>query len=65
MWAGGKSKMLEKYEPYLPKTFKGYCEPFLGGGAMFIWAYKGGARDKGGRDRHNHGSWLNVCKLVG
>lgn len=40
MWAGGKSKMLEKYEPYLPKTFKGYCEPFLGGGAMFIWAYK-------------------------
>jgi len=40
MWAGGKSKMLEKYEPYLPKSFKGYCEPFLGGGAMFIWAYK-------------------------
>ena len=40
MWAGGKTKMLEKYEPYLPKTFKGYCEPFLGGGAMFIWAYK-------------------------
>mgnify|MGYP003132056150 FL=1 len=32
--------MLEKYEPYLPKSFKGYCEPFLGGGAMFIWAYK-------------------------
>ena len=32
-------KMLEKYEPYLPKTFKGYCEPFLGGGAMFLWAY--------------------------
>mgnify|MGYP003964422813 FL=1 len=40
MWAGGKTKMLEKYEPYLPKSFKGYCEPFLGGGAMFIWAYK-------------------------
>ena len=40
MWAGGKTKMLEKYKPYLPKVFKGYCEPFLGGGAMFIWAYK-------------------------
>ena len=39
MWAGGKSKMIKKYQPYLPQEFEGYCEPFLGGGAMFIWAY--------------------------
>ena len=39
MWAGGKKKMLKKYEPYLPKTFDRYIEPFFGGGAMFIWAY--------------------------
>jgi len=40
MWAGGKNKMLKKYQPYLPEKFDGYCEPFLGGGAMFIWAYE-------------------------
>ena len=39
-WAGGKNKMLKKYAPYLPKTFDRYIEPFLGAGAMFVWAYK-------------------------
>jgi site-specific DNA-adenine methylase len=39
MWAGGKNKMLEKYQPFLPETFKSYVEPFFGGGVMFIWAY--------------------------
>jgi DNA adenine methylase len=40
MWAGGKKKMLKKYKKHLPKDFNGYCEPFLGGGAMFVWAYE-------------------------
>jgi len=40
MWAGGKSKLINHYEPFLPKTFDEYHEPFFGGGAMFIWAYK-------------------------
>ena len=31
--------MLKKYQPHLPEKFDKYCEPFLGGGAMFIWAY--------------------------
>lgn len=39
MWAGGKNKMLKKYQPYLPEKFDKYVEPFFGGGAMFIWAY--------------------------
>lgn len=38
MWAGGKSKMVKHYKPYLPKTFDTYIEPFFGGGAMFIQA---------------------------
>lgn len=36
MWAGGKTKMLKKYAPYLPQRVDHYCEPFFGGGAMFI-----------------------------
>jgi len=39
MWAGGKSKLISHYEPFLPENFDSYHEPFFGGGAMFIWAY--------------------------
>lgn len=35
-WAGGKSKMLKYYQPYMPQTpVNTYSEPFFGGGAMF------------------------------
>ena len=40
IWAGGKNKMLKKYAPHLPESFEQYVEPFFGGGAMFVWAYK-------------------------
>lgn len=37
MWAGGKTKLLKQYMPYMPHTVNSYCEPFFGGGAMFIY----------------------------
>jgi DNA adenine methylase len=37
MWAGGKSKMLKHYLPYMPSSINEYSEPFLGGGAMFLY----------------------------
>jgi len=40
MWAGGKTKMIKKYGDHLPESFDRYIEPFFGGGAMFVWAYK-------------------------
>jgi hypothetical protein len=33
-WAGGKSRLLVQYEPYLPTRWDTYYEPFLGGGTF-------------------------------
>lgn len=35
-WAGGKGQLLPQYQPFFPKTFGTYYEPFLGGGAVFF-----------------------------
>ncbi|WP_404785971.1 DNA adenine methylase [Altericista sp. CCNU0014] len=35
-WAGGKSRLIAQYQPYLPIDVRTYYEPFLGGGALFF-----------------------------
>jgi DNA adenine methylase len=40
MWAGGKTRLLKRYAEHLPDTFDFYVEPFVGAGAMFVWAYQ-------------------------
>lgn len=42
MWAGGKTRLIKKYKAneVLPASFDSYVEPFLGAGAMFVWAYQ-------------------------
>src|SRR6266566_3060765 len=40
IWAGGKNKMMKYYEDLLPSRYSTYCEPFFGGGAMFIYLKK-------------------------
>ena len=42
MWAGGKTRLIKKYkeQQVLPESFDKYIEPFVGAGAMFIWAYE-------------------------
>ena len=35
-WAGGKSRLIPQYQPYFPRYFAAYYEPFLGGGAIFF-----------------------------
>ena len=36
IWAGGKTKVLKHYAPFMPTAFETYYEPFFGGGAMFV-----------------------------
>lgn len=36
-WAGGKGQLLEQFGDLFPPKFKGYLEPFLGGGAVFFY----------------------------
>jgi len=40
IWAGGKNKMLKHYKPFMPKNVNTYCEPFFGGGAMYVHVLK-------------------------
>lgn len=35
-WAGGKTRLIEQYLPYLPENWGTYYEPFIGGGAMYF-----------------------------
>ncbi len=35
-WVGGKQQLLAQFEGYFPSTFRRYCEPFVGGGAVFF-----------------------------
>lgn len=35
-WAGGKTQILAQMEPFFPKDYRTYFEPFLGGGAVFF-----------------------------
>lgn len=35
-WVGGKRQLLDELNPLMPKRFTTYCEPFVGGGALFF-----------------------------
>ena len=36
-WAGGKTQLLPALLDRIPKKFKHYYEPFVGGGALYFW----------------------------
>ena len=49
-WVGGKRQLLDEITPLLPKRITSYCEPFLGGGAVFfsIQPYRATVNDLNG-----------------
>ena len=36
-WVGGKRQLIEIFLDLIPENFSYYCEPFLGGGALFFY----------------------------
>ncbi|MBN2459064.1 DNA adenine methylase [Candidatus Woesearchaeota archaeon] len=36
-WAGGKQQLMKQFEPFFPKKFKRYFEPFVGSGAVAFY----------------------------
>jgi len=35
-WSGGKTEEIKYIKEYIPKDALYYCEPFIGGGALFF-----------------------------
>jgi DNA adenine methylase len=46
-WAGGKGQLLPELTQRLPRHFKRYHEPFVGGGALFFHLYNAGKLQHG------------------
>ena len=65
MWAGGKTRLIKKYkeENILPESFDQYIEPFLGAGAMFIWAYDKNPKASFVLNDHNQGI-MQIYKAI-
>lgn len=39
-WAGGKKQLLKQFEPFIPKKFNRFIDPFVGGGAFTFFIIK-------------------------
>ena len=65
-WAGGKQQLLPQYEEFFPDSFSRYCEPFLGGGAVFFHLRSTG-RITGAEDVYlidNNRDLINTYRVV-
>jgi DNA adenine methylase len=45
-WAGGKSRLIQQIQYFLPDHFNNYFEPFVGSGALFFYLVKMGKISK-------------------
>lgn len=65
-WVGSKAKLLTLIEPYLPRVFNDYYEPFVGSGALFFWYRHRAAWDQDDKQYHisDCNEQLINCHLV-
>jgi DNA adenine methylase len=62
-WAGGKGQLLPELSRRLPRSFRRYHEPFVGGAALFFHLHNGG-RLREGATLSDYNSELIVCYEV-
>jgi DNA adenine methylase len=62
-WAGGKSQLLEQFEPFFPASIRSYSEPFLGGGAVFFHLMARFAKMRAAL-RDNNAELINCYQVV-
>ncbi|MFO7169225.1 MAG: DNA adenine methylase, partial [Chloroflexota bacterium] len=62
-WAGGKGQLIPELSRRLPRAFRRYHEPFVGGGALFFHLYNSG-RLRHGATLSDYNKELIVCYEV-
>lgn len=62
-WAGGKGQLLPELSRRMPRTFRRYHEPFVGGGALFFHLYSGGQLGRGAA-LSDYNSELILCYQI-
>jgi DNA adenine methylase len=62
-WAGGKGSLLTTLLAHVPDKFSKYCEPFLGGGALFFALFSRGMRFRACLSDTN-GELISAYKVV-
>jgi DNA adenine methylase len=63
-WAGGKQRLLARYEPFLPDRPGRYFEPFVGGGALFFHLWNGGRLAEGAFLFDHNRELINTYRVV-
>ena len=63
-WVGGKQQLLKQFEALLPRTFRRYVEPFVGGGAVFFHLWNTGRLPLGQFLFDNNAELVNTYLVI-
>jgi len=63
-WAGGKTWLTKHIEEFMPDSFENYYEPFVGGGAMFLFLKSKGLIKKKAYLSDANAELINAYKII-